>query len=108
MRINLQSKYLEKTICKFNHDLQKCISDITKEVFKASLINDKVNDLEAKLQELSTEKNTLANVNLQLKDKMLCSEYSQRKFNLIFYGIRETNATFEEEINNLFDTMFGE
>ena len=36
MRINLQSKYLEKTIRKFNQDLQKCMSDITKEVSKAS------------------------------------------------------------------------
>ena len=49
MRINLQSDNLEKTISKFNQHLQKCMSDISKEVSKASLINDKVNDLEAKL-----------------------------------------------------------
>ena len=63
MRINLQSKHLEKTISKFNQDLQKCMSDITKDVSKASSINDKVNELKAKVQELSTEKNTLAKVN---------------------------------------------
>ena len=56
MRMNLQSKYLEKTISRFNQDLQKCMSDITKEVSKASSINDKVNDLESKWQELTTEK----------------------------------------------------
>ena len=56
MRINSQCNYLEKTIIKFNQDLQKCMLDITKEVSKASSINGKVNDLEAKLQELSTEK----------------------------------------------------
>ena len=53
-------------------------------------------------------KNILAKVNQQIKDKILCLEYSQKKFKLIFHGIRETNATCEEEINNLFDTMFGD
>ena len=56
IRINVQSKYLEKTISKFNKDLQKGMSNITQEVSKASLINEKVNNLEAKLQELRTEK----------------------------------------------------
>ena len=56
MRINLQSEYLEKTNSKFNQDLQIFMSDIAKEAIMASLINDKVHDLEAKLQELSTEK----------------------------------------------------
>ena len=49
MRINLQSKYLEKPISKFNQDLHKCMPDLTKEVSKASSKNDKVNNLEAKL-----------------------------------------------------------
>ena len=53
-------------------------------------------------------KKYLGKVNWQLKDKILHLEYSQKKFNLIFHGIRETNATCEEEINNLFDTMFGD
>ena len=44
MRVNLQSEYLEKTISKFNQDLQKCMSYITKEVSKASSIYDEVNE----------------------------------------------------------------
>ena len=50
MRINLQSEYLEKTFSQFNQDLQKM------QVRYNQLINDKVNDLEAKLQGCSTEK----------------------------------------------------
>ena len=42
------------------------------------------------------------------KNKILHLEYSQKKFNLIFHGKRETDATCEEEINNLCDTMFGD
>ena len=53
-------------------------------------------------------KNTLVKVNQQLKDKILHLEYPQKKFNLIFHDTRETNATCEEEINNLFDTMYGD
>ena len=57
MRNNLQSEYLEKTISKFNQDLKKGMSDITKEVFKASLINDRVyNGLETNCKNLVLKK----------------------------------------------------
>ena len=52
-------------------------------------------------------KKYLSKSKLATKNKILHLKYYQKKFNLTFHGIRETNATCEET-NNLFDTMFGD
>ena len=103
---NQQISKLETELRNIKITIETDLSTIREEVSKTISLEGRIAELENKLDELDSEKINLQLENEALRERMVRSEYNHRIRNLIFFGIKESGNSPEDElipiINNLF------